>query len=147
MIQEHADALIGPLRAYPGLVVYPVANGQPGSGGYNVPPGAEPPYVSVHISFGRRLGPDPDSPTLDMRSGRIVAHAFCHCVGDDDIAARAVAQQVDAALIDVRPVIAGRTCYPVRFDSAAPPLQSGGTGRQVSELTVVYRLESVPGPA
>lgn len=146
MIQAHADAFLTPLRADTGLVVYPVANAAPGSGTSTIPDGAAPPYVSVHVTFGRGLGPDPVNPTLDMRSGRALARAYCHCVGGDDIAARAVAQRVQAALLDVRPTIAGRTCYPIRFDAFEPPRPDESTGQLISDLVVVYRLESVPGP-
>jgi hypothetical protein len=146
MIQAHADAILDALRADADLIVYPVANGQPGSGTGVVPPGAEPPYVAVHITYSPALGPDPVAPTLDGRSTRGVARAFCHCVGHDDIAARAVAQRVAAALLDVKLTIAGRTCFPARYDSGTPPTPDESTGTAVISITDVYRLESVPGP-
>lgn len=146
MIQAHADAILDLLRDDTDLTVFPVADGEPGSGTSIVPAGSLPPYVSVHITVGRALGPDPAAPTLDMRSGRVVARAYCHCVGTNDIGSRAVAQRVSAALLDVRVSIDGRSCYPIRFDSDVPPRDDESTGRLVSDLTVVYRLESVPGP-
>jgi hypothetical protein len=146
VIQDHAGALIGLLRVASHLVVFPVEDGADGSGSANVPHRTAPPYVSVHVTFGRALGPDPVNPTLDMRSGRATARAYCHCVGRDDVGARAVAQLVEAALLDVRPTIAGRTCFPIRFESAEPPRSDESTGLLVANLTVVYRLDSVPGP-
>lgn len=144
MIQAHADAVLGLLRADPQLTVYPAASGQPGSADGVVPLGATPPYVAVHLHVERPLGDGSGGEALDGLTSRAVCWIYLHCVGQDDIGARAVAQRAAALLLDKRPEITGRTAFPIRFDSGQPPRQDETTGSLVTELTDVYRLESVP---
>lgn len=141
MIQDHASAFLALLRADPQLVVYPEAEPDADSEDV-VPPDALPPYVAVHIHMQRDFGP-----TLDMRSSRAVMRAYCHCVGGNDIAARAIAQRVAALVLDVRPAIAGRHSFPIRHDQSVPPRSSKTTGVLIVDQTDVYRLETVPGSA
>lgn len=141
MIQDHANAFLALLRADSQLTVYPEVEPDPDSDEV-VPAGALPPYVAVHIHMQRDVGP-----TLDMRSSRAVMRAYCHCVGGNDIAARAVAQRVAAAVLDVRPNVAGRNTFPIRHDQSVPPRPDKTTGALIVDQTDVYRLESVPGAA
>ncbi|PZF98259.1 DUF3168 domain-containing protein [Micromonospora deserti] len=135
-IQAHADAILARLRATANLTVYP----EPDSPA-QVPAGAEPPYVSVHITTRYDLGP-----SLAMESGRAVTTVTCHCVGGNAIAARAVAQLVSGALLDFVPTIAGRTCWPIRQDPVDnPPRPDESTGQLVMDLVAQYRLETLPG--
>jgi len=132
MIQAHADAILGLLRADPDLTVY---DG-------HVPDGGELPYVLVYIADS-----DPqqaNSHSLTVESTRHVTWAYCHCVGANAIAARAVAQRVRAALLDVTPTIPGRTCWPIRREEGQPAERDESTGQVVVDLVDVYRLESVP---
>lgn len=146
--QDHANAVFGLLRADTGpppLVVYPAESGQPGSADGTVPDGAEPPYVAVHIHRERPYeGNGAAGDGLNGATQRVVLYAYCHCVGADEIGARAVAQRVEAALLDARPTVAGRTVHPIRYDSGQPPRSDESTGTLVSELTDVYRLETLP---
>jgi hypothetical protein len=88
----------------------------------------------------------PDGTALTGDSDHAVTRAICHCVGGNAIAARAVAGRVTAGLLDVRPVIAGRVCWPIRDDgSAQPPRRDQSTGPTVMDQVVSYRLESLPG--
>lgn len=88
----------------------------------------------------------PDGSALTNESDRAVTRAICHCVGGNAVAARAVAGRVAAALLDVRPAVAGRVCFPIRDDgSAGPPRRDDTTGVTVMDQVVNYRLESVPG--
>lgn len=139
MIQDHANAFLALLRADPQLVVYPEEEPDPDSQDV-VPADAQPPYCAVHIHMQRVIGD-----TLDMRSSRAVMRAYVHCVGGNDIAARAVAQRVAALVLDVRPVIVGRNTFPIRHDQSVPPRQNKTTGVLIVDQTEVYRLESVPG--
>jgi hypothetical protein len=132
-VQAHADAILALLRADASLTVYPDASGK-------IPAGAAPPYVRVYMHVERPLGP-----TMDMVSSRVVARAICHSVGANDIAARAVAQRVAARLLDVRPVIAGRTAWPIRHEQNQPPARDESTGTVVIDQVDVYRLETLPG--
>lgn len=144
MIQGHADAILGLLRADPQLTVYPAANNLPGSASGIVPDDANPPYVAVHIYVERPLGDGGTGEALDGLTSRARCYVYCHCVGMDEIGARAVAQRVAALLLDVRPAVSGRQAFPIRYESGQPPRNDEATGRLASELTDVYRLETVP---
>jgi len=135
-LQDDADAVLALLRAIDGLTVYPAAGG----GATVVPTGAQPPYVSVHLVADRPLGG-----RLTHRSSRMRTRIYCHCVGADDIAARAVSDLVAGALLDVRPDIAGRACAPIRSEPGRDPRPDESTGESVVTITDVYRLESDPG--
>jgi hypothetical protein len=138
--QDDANAILALLRAVPDLTVWPPENGATVTGKGIVPPGSPRPYVAVHLHTERTSGG-----RLDNRSTRRVTRAFCHCVGDNDIAARAVADLVAGALLDVRPTIDGRSCYPIRHDASQPARPDESTGDTVVDLVDVYRLESMPG--
>lgn len=135
-LQDHADAVLALLRAEPDLTVYPDEDGGPTI----VPRAATPPYVSVHLVADRPLGG-----RLDMRSTRMRVRIYTHSVGADDIGARAVADQVAAALLDVKVTITGRSCYPIRSDGGRDPREDESTGRSVVTISETYRLESDPG--
>jgi hypothetical protein len=135
-VADHAAAVLALLRDSPDLTVYPAAGG----GIETVPTGAAPPYVAVHFTAARPLGG-----RLDHRSTRIVVRIYAHCVGATDIAARHVSDLVANVLLDIRPVIDGRTCYPIRHESSREPRDDESTGTLVATLTEVYRLESTPG--
>lgn len=135
-LQDHAEAVLALLYDQPDLTVYPAEAGGPEL----VPRGAQPPYVSVHIDADRPLGG-----RLTMRSTRMRVRIYCHCVGANDMAARAVDDLVAAALLDVRPVIAGRTVYPIRSEVGRDPRADDSTGATVVTITSTYRLETDPG--
>lgn len=134
----HAVAILTALRAVPGLVVYPRENSEPGT--EMVPAGAVPPYVVTWIQVRYDLGP-----TIDLRSTRAVIRATCHSVGLTVAAARVVAGRVRGALLDLVPTIAGRKCWPIRYDDGQPPRPDESTGRLVVDQVDIYRLESLPG--
>lgn len=135
-LQTHATAVLALLRAQPNLTVYP-----PETGGLStVPEGASPPYVSVHVASDR-----PSGEKLDLRSTRMRVRIYCHCVGANDIAARAVSDKVADALLDVSPVINGRNCFPIRHEQSREPDPEEPIAHTTVTITEVYRLESVPG--
>lgn len=138
-IQDHADAYLGLLRSTTDLTVYPAA--EPGDNVQVVPASAAPPYVAVHLGVNYTTGPS----GLHFPSSRAVVRAYCHCVGANDIAARAVAQLVIDALLDKVPTITGRTCFPIRLETDAPPRVDESTGRPVTDLALTFRLETLPG--
>ena len=135
MIQAHADAVLAKLRAAvgsPALVVY---DGQ-------VPEDPAPAYVVVYL---HAETPElPDSRSVQGASERFVVSVYCHCVGGAAVAARAVAQRVRGALLDVVLIVPGRRCFPVRHADSQPPQRDETTGRLVMDQVDVYRLESVP---
>jgi hypothetical protein len=134
--QIHAQAMLALLDAdntSPALVVL---DGK-------VPDGQLPPYVLVYFA-----DYDPDeaeSRKLPGASTRHVTHAYCHSVGGDQTAARAVAVRVRTALLDVAPTVTGRTCLPIRREDGQPVQRDEQTGIAVWDKIDLYRLESLPG--
>lgn len=131
MIDEHAAAVLALLNAVTGpqLVVY---DGK-------VPTGAALPYVLPYFAGGY--------PDLNFRA---VTKTFqlritLHCVAGNGQAARRVSDRAAAALLDVRPVVAGRTCYPIRWEESQPPQRDESTGALVMDQVDTYLLGSVPG--
>jgi hypothetical protein len=129
MIDEHAAAVLALL--------------QPGGATFDarVPDGTDPrttPYILAYFS-----GSYPD---LAFRG---VVHTFqlritLHCVGGNATAARRVSDRGMAALLDVVPVVAGRACYPIRFEDSQPPQRDESTGQLVMDQIDSYVLRSVP---
>lgn len=134
-INDHAEAIRALLDADntpPALVVYVGA----------VPAGTLPPYVCVYFSH---VNPEQaESQALDGASTRVVMRAICHSVGGNATAAMAVAQRVSTTLLDVRPVISGRTCFPIRHELGEDPRRDESTGTQIQDKLDVYRLETLP---
>lgn len=135
-LQDHADAMLALLYAEELLTVYPAEGGGPTT----VPAEAEPPYVSVHFADDRPLGG-----RLDHKSTRMVVRAYAHCVGANDIAARAVVDLVAAAWLDVKPYILGRSVYPIRYEQSREPQPTEPVAQTTVTITSVYRLETDPG--
>lgn len=136
-LQDHATAMLELLYDADGLIVFPAEGGGPTI----VPRGTPPPFASVHFAADRPLGG-----RLTMLSSRFRMRAYVHCVGANDIAARTVCDLVAAAWLDVRPVIFGRSCYPIRQElSRDDPRTDQSTGDQYVTITDTYRLESDNG--
>lgn len=135
LLQDHSDAVMDLLYAS-SLTVFPSEDG----GAVIVPNGTPPPFVTAHTVVGRLNGN-----RLPTRSTRLLVRIHVHCTGVDDVQARGVSDLVAAALLDVRPVIAGRTCFPIRHESQQPPREDESTGALLATLTEVYRLETLPG--
>lgn len=138
---RHADAFLDLLRADPSLTVYPPEEPAPGP---VVPVGTRPPYVSVHVHV---QVPAEAVRSITGDADRVVARAYCHSVGATDVAARVVAGRVLASLLNARPTIAGRACWPIRHESSSPPARDESTGTAVISQVDVYRLETTPAPS
>lgn len=133
---DHADAILGLLRDDSTFATYPAAGGST----QMVPDGTAPPYRVCWVHMRRQSGDN-----MAATSARMVCEAIVHNVGADDIAARAVAANTAALLIDVVATIAGRRCWPIRQVDSSPPGADNSTGVQVVTQIDVYRLESLPG--
>lgn len=136
MIQEHAAAVLSLLAAAPLAPALVVHDGA-------VPDGVGPPYVLVYFA-----DTDPElsgSRPLTGQSRRYVLRVYAHCVGGNQDAARKVSDRVRAALLDVAPTVAGRSCFPIRREDGQPPQRNEGTGALTQDKVDVYRLESIPG--
>lgn len=134
--QAEATAMLTLLRAQSGLTVYPDEGGGPST----VPVGTTPPYVVVHFTT-----EDIDGGRLDTKSTRTRTRAYAHCVGANDIAARAVLDKVRAAWLDVVPTISGRNCFPIRAEPTREPFSTEPVAQTTVTITAVFRLETVPG--
>lgn len=135
-LQDHADALLVLLYADDELTTYPAPDGGPTT----VPAEAEPPYVSVHFAADR-----PSGGRLDGKSTRLKVRAYVHCVGANDIAARAVCERVALSWLDVRVDIPGRTRERVKFEQSRPPDSTEPVARTTVTITDIYTLETWPG--
>lgn len=111
-----------------------------------VPSGSVPPYVLVYFAVdspeaGIDFGGTSD---LSYSSRRVDCYAYCHSVGGNGAAARAVAARVRAVLLDVVPTITGRTAFPIRLTESQPPVRDETTGVLVMDQVDVYRLSTIP---
>lgn len=103
-------------------------------------PTPSPPYCVVYSHF-MRPPEDADNP-LTNRSAVWLARFIVHSVGGNAIAARAVAQRVRTQLLDVRPVVAGLVCAPIRMEDAQSPQRDESTGVLVMDAVATYRLRA-----
>jgi hypothetical protein len=126
--QALANAGLSLLRADANLTVFD------GS----VPSGTVPPYVLVYTTVEWPDGAPGDA--LDGLSGSPVVRWYCHCVGGNEIAARAVAQRARTQLLNQRPTIAGLNLGLIKQEQAAPPTRDATTGSLVMDAVCVYRL-------
>lgn len=134
--QAHIDAGMNLLRADTGLTVYPDPEG-------NTPLKPVPPYVRVYTSIENPDG-DPGN-SLAGLSSTWITRWYCHCVGANEYAAGAMAMRVRVALLDVRPVITGRSCGLIRKEASTQATRDESTGSPVHDRTDVYRLRTEPG--
>lgn len=126
-----AEAGLNLLRADTSLVVHDGA----------VPNGAVPPYVVVYTVVG--WPKDGGSNRLDGLSTTVVARWYCHCVGGNAAAARAVGQRVRATLLNKRPAITGLSGGLIKQDSdPLPPTRDESTGTVVMDSLHIYKLEA-----
>lgn len=133
----HIAAFLALLEAHPYL----------GTGANSVPVVMEVPdprpleYVVVYPQVSYRALDE-----LPVRSRRAVVRFVTHSVGQTGMAAQIIAGNVREAVLDMRPAIARRTCYPIRDEQSLPPERDESTGVLVMDAMTVWRLESVPNP-
>lgn len=130
--QAVTDAVLALLTADASLVTFD---------GIVPDPTPDPPYCLVYTHVMRPSG-DPNNP-LTGRSALWVARFIVHCVGGNAKAARAVVQRVRTNLLDVRPVVAGLACGPLRMEDTQPPQRDESTGRPVMDAVSTYRLMAI----
>lgn len=132
----HIDAFLDRLRAdvaAPALVVYPNAEGF-------VPTNPPPPYVRAYFTIERPI--DAGGNSLAGISATWTTRAYIHSVGTNEYAATAYAMRVRVALLDFRPTIAGRVCWPIRHEAAQPVQRDEATGTPVFDKSDVYVLKT-----
>lgn len=131
--QAHATAVLGLLTGA-GLTAHDGA----------VPPNPAYPYSVVWVNTGAR-----DETSLTLASVHQVYDVQVTSVGATAAAARIQAQRVCAALLDVAPTVAGRSCWPIRLEAAQTPREDRdvtipATGTHPHYAADVYRLASIP---
>lgn len=140
MLQAHAQAVLDLLDADNTAPALVVLDGK-------VPTGAVAPYVLVYFRFDR---PDavaePDKADLSFDQVSLCTVATVHAVGGTTAsAARAVAVRVAAALLNVTPVVAGRSCFPIRWVDGQDAARDETTGTTVFDQVDIYEFTSQPG--
>jgi hypothetical protein len=104
----------------------------------SVPDGAVPPYALVYPTV---TWPDgTPAQALDGRSRTCVTRWYVHAAGATDQSARSVAGRIRQLLLNVRPVIAGRSCGLIDQEASAPPVRDETTGVLVLDIAAIYRL-------
>jgi hypothetical protein len=135
--QAHATAVLDRLRTH-GTPVLTVHDGK-------VPDAATPPYVLVYFTA---LTPPAeaaaDKVDLGFDSDVVDMSAYCHCVGANGQAARALTARVRAALLNWTPTVASRSCFPMRHIDNFQPQRDEQTGTTYFDVVDVYRLVTVP---
>lgn len=131
--EDHAQAFLAPLVANANLGASRVFDGK-------VPDGSVPPYVLVYLQIAWPR--DGIGTALSAQQVTITATATIHSVGLNAAAARVVDMQVRSSLLNVRPVIAGRNCSPIKQDVAEPPDRDESTGKLVMDAVSVYSFSS-----
>ncbi len=141
--QLHAQAVLDRLTAQPALA------GKVHDG--RVRDNAVPPYVLVRFDFRRPTASErPDASDLTFSSLAFMVAATVVSVGggsDDDLAARAaraVANQVEVALLGWSPSVAGRSCGPVKQTSSFGSPADEESGVTYVELSDEYEFYSQP---
>jgi hypothetical protein len=135
LLEDHAAAFLAAIDDA-GLTVF---DGQ-------VDDNAPDQYVLVYALFET---PDgilaPDAISLDLSSTALDALMYVHNVGVTPASARATAARVRSAVLDRTLVVAGRTCFPVRWREGQPPRRNEEIpGAPVHDQVDVYGWRSVP---
>lgn len=117
-----------------------VATGIPVVDDERVPADQASPYYRVYTATERP--DDAAGNALTGLSSMWVTRWYVHHVAPNDTSARALAMRSRTALLDVRPVVAGRSCGLIRQEAAQPPQRDEHAGPLVIDLVVVYRMTS-----
>lgn len=136
-IQAHADAVLDLLSgSVPGTTaVYDGA----------VPKAPSTQYVLVYMYLATPDGLQaPDAVSLNFDSDVVDFWIYLHGVGVDAVGARAMSAQARTALLNIAPVVAGRSCFPIRWREGSPPRRDEATGPLVMDQVDVYSFRSVP---
>lgn len=135
LLEDHAAAFLALLTGT-GLTVY---DGE-------VPDGPAAQYALVYAYFETPDGlVAPDAVSLTLASGPLDARMYVHNVGITPGSARATAARSRAAVLDQVPVVAGRTCFPIRWREGQPPRRDEEIpGTPVHDQVDVYGWRSLP---
>ena len=142
MIRAHVDAvltLLAPLSAAPSST--PVFDGTVDDESHPVPTTAPPrtPYVVVSSDDMPMRGQ-----TLGTWSSTLDGLLYVRCVGSDRREAQWAQEKTRALLLDVRPQVTGRSCWPLKLVDGDPLRPDRDVTPPVLVVVDVYRLASTP---
>jgi hypothetical protein len=107
----------------------------------DVPDGTVRPYVLVYSYVSRP--DDADSDALDGPSRTMWVRWYCHCVGDNRLAASEVSQRVRTQLLNIQPASvpghAGAVMTMIQQEQANAPIPDKTTGVLVQDAVCVYK--------
>lgn len=135
--KAHADAILGllhaaldpvPIEVYDGVVPSPY------------PDVAAHPWVLVYLEADWPI--DGTGNGFDGQARTYVLRAYCHSTGATAAAARAIAGQVRAALLNVKPTVAGRSTGSIWRPGGAPPTRDETLGFLVMDKVDIYEFVS-----
>jgi hypothetical protein len=132
--EQHAQVFLAALASNPNLTVSRAFDGVVPS------PTPDPPWVLTYVTVSWPR--DGIGTALTAQQVTVTATATCHCVGLNAAAARAVGMQVRSSLLNLKPVIAGRSCTPVKQDESLAPDRDESTGRLVMDQVQVFSYTS-----
>lgn len=120
-----ANPALGPAKVFDGKVPDPTP---------------DPPWVLVYsvVEWTR----DGIGTAITASQITVTTTYYCHCVGLTAAAARVVGMQARQSLLNVRPVITGRNCGPIKQFETVPPQRDETTGRLVMDAVGVYGFTS-----
>ena len=105
------------------------------------PDNVTPPYLYVfsHIYW---PGNGSDGQNFEMVTNQCQSRSFVHCVGETDESARALSNRVRQLLVNVKPVIAGRSCSLIQQESSNTPDKDERSGSTIFDAVASYLYTS-----
>jgi len=105
------------------------------------PDNTAPPYLYVysHVWW---PGSGSDGQNFEGVTNQCVTRAYVHCVGETDEAARSLSNRVRQLLVNVKPVIAGRSCSLIQQESSNTPEKDERSGVLIMDAVASYLFTS-----
>lgn len=129
MIRLHVAAVLALVDAVPNVNVYDAI----------VPNDPALPYVVVRTDTGPRT-----RSSILATSDRLDLTVWCTSVGATREQAQWVAEKVAGALLDVRPTVSGRQCFPIESVNSQPAQRDDAISPPLMYAVDEYRLTSIP---
>lgn len=128
MSREHANAVLALTAAIPNINVYDT----------QAPAKPALPYAVVRFDSGKR-----DRTSIVPVSNKVTTTVTCTAVGVDRGQSQGVAERVADALVDLRPIVAGRTCSPIEHIDTRPSQLDSAVAPPLFYAVDVFRFDSV----
>jgi hypothetical protein len=105
------------------------------------PDNVQTPYILVysHVYW---PGNGSEGQNLDMVTNQCTTEWIVHCAGETDQAARALGNRVRQLLVNVKPVIANRSCSRIQQETSLNPIRDERTGVLVMDVVATYQFSS-----